>query len=173
MTSPVAIQFVWDGDVMRPASRRFAFQCDRQFVCGEAYYLTPFEERSSRSHAHYFAAVAEAWRNLPEQIADRFPSSEHLRAYALIKSGWRNERTHVAATKAEALRLAAFIQPIDEFAIVTTHGLSVTVWTAKSQSMRAMNKQDFQRSKEDVLGVLADLIGTSKEALVESATEAA
>jgi hypothetical protein len=165
--------FTWSGEVMIPRDRRFAYQCDRQFVVGEHYCLVQHEDRSSVSHRHYFACLRAAWENLPEQAADRFPSPEHLRAYALIKSGWRLERTHVAATKAEALRLAAFIQPIDDFAIVATSGLTVTVWTAKSQSTRAMNKQDFQRSKEDVLAVLADLIGTSKEALTERAKEVA
>jgi len=167
------IIFQWTGEAMIPRDRRFAYQCDRQFVVGEHYTLVQHEDRSSASHRHFFACVRAAWESLPEQMADRFPSPDHLRAYCLIKTGWRKERTHVAATKAEALRLAAFVRPIDDFAIVTTSGLSVTVWTAKSQSTRAMNKQDFQRSKEDVLGVLADLIGTSKEALTERAKEVA
>lgn len=167
------IIYTWTGDAMVPRDRRFAYQCDRLFTVGEHYTLVQHEDRSSVSHRHYFACLRTAWENLPEQMADRFPSPDHLRSYCLIKTGWRLERTHVAATKAEALRLAAFIQPIDDFAIVTTSGLSVTVWTAKSQSTRAMNKQDFQRSKEDVLGVLADLIGTSKEALTERAKEVA
>lgn len=171
MTQPIT--FCWNGEVMRPAGRRFQILCDEQYVVGQSYILVASEDRSAASHRHYFAAVREAWNSLPDLLADRFKTPEHLRSYCLIKSGWRLERTHVAATKAEALRLAAFIQPIDDFAIVTTSGLSVTVWTAKSQSVRAMNKQDFQRSKEDVLGVLADLIGTSKEALTERAKEVA
>jgi hypothetical protein len=167
------IIFVWSGEAMIPRDRRFAYQCDRQFVVGEHYTLVQHEDRSSLSHRHYFFAISEAWKNLPEQIADRFSSPEHLRKWALIKAGYRDERTHVAATKAEARRLAAFMAPIDDFAIVTATGLTVTVWTAKSQSTRAMNKQEFSRSKEAVLGVLADLIGTSKEALTERAKEVA
>jgi hypothetical protein len=34
------------------------------------------ENRSSESHRHFFAVVNEAWRNLPEDLADDFPSPE-------------------------------------------------------------------------------------------------
>jgi hypothetical protein len=165
--------FTWDGQAMVPRDRRFAFQCDRQFVVGEHYTLVQHEDRSSASHRHYFAAIKEAWESLPESVGDRFASPEHLRKFALVKAGYRNERTHVAATKAEAQRLAAFVQPIDDFAIVTVSGLTVTVWTAKSQSVRAMGKADFYESKEAVLRVLAELIGVDAKALAERATEAA
>lgn len=171
--TPSPIIFNWNGEAMVPLNRRFAFQCDKQFVVGENYTLVQHEDRSAASHAHYFAAIAEAWRNLPEQIADRFPSPEHLRKFALVKAGYRDERTHVAATKAEALRLAAFVKPIDDFAIVTTTGMTVTVWTAKSQSVKAMGKKDFQASKEAVLNVLADLLGVDTKTLAERGTEAA
>jgi hypothetical protein len=164
--------FTWDGQAMVPRDRRFAFQCDRQFVVGSEYTLVQHEDRSAASHRFYFAAVNEAWKNLPEQIADTFPSAEHLRKWALIRAGYRAERTHTAATKAEALRLAAFIKPIDDFAIVTTSGLAVTVWTAKSQSVRAMGKKEFETSKRAVLDILAGLIGVKAEDL-KAAAEAA
>lgn len=166
------IIYTWTGDAMVPRDRRFAYQCDRQFVVGENYCLVQHEERSAASHRFYFASIAEAWRNLPEQLADRFPSPEHLRKWALIRAGFRSERTHVAATKAEARRLAAFIQPVDDFAIVTASGLSVTVWTAKSQSVKAMGKADFERSKQAVLDILANLIGVDAKDL-KAAAEAA
>ncbi len=171
MTVPVVFQ--WTGDAMIPRDRRFAFQCDKMFVVGENYTLIQHEDRSSISHRHYFASITEAWRSLPEQMGDRFPSPEHLRKFALVKAGYRDERTHVAATKAEALRLAAFVKPIDDFAIVTTTGMTVTVWTAKSQSVKAMGKTEFQASKEAVLNVLADLLGVDVKTLAERGTEAA
>lgn len=171
--NPTPIIFVWDGDAMVPRDRRFAFQCDKMFVVGEHYTLVQHEDRSAASHRHYFAAIKEAWENLPEVIGDRFASPEHLRKYALVKAGYRDERTHVAATKAEAQRLAAFVRPIDDFAIVTVSGLAVTVWTAKSQSVRAMGKKEFYESKEAVLRVIAELLGVDPNALKARATEAA
>lgn len=166
------IIFQWTGDAMVPRDRRFAYQCDRQFIVGSEYTLVQHEDRSAASHRFYFAAIAECWRNLPEQIADTFPSAEHLRKWALIRAGYRSERTHVAATKAEALRLAAFIKPIDDYAIVTTSGLSVTVWTAKSQSVKSMGKKEFETSKQAVLDILAGLIGVKTDDL-KAAAEAA
>jgi len=125
----------------------------------------PSDRRSAVSHSHYFAAVNEAWRNLPEDMADDFPTSEHLRKWALVKSGFRDERSIACSSRAEALRIAAFVRPIDEFAIVVVREAVVTVYTAKSQSLRAMGKAEFQRSKDGVLDVLAKLIGTSTEDL--------
>lgn len=157
--------FSWDGEAMRPASRMMARLADKAFVIGETYRLTEEHERSAASHRHYFAAINEAWQNLPEEIGDRFPNSESLRKYALIKAGYRDERTIVAASKAEAQRLAGFVRPMDAFAVVTTSEATVTVWTAKSQSVKAMGGKDFQTSKQAVLDVIAGMIGVDSDAL--------
>ncbi len=126
---------------------------------GEVVTLSPVEERSYASHGHFFALLHQAWVNLPEEYAERFPSEDHLRKWCLIKSGHRDERTTVCSSKAEAERVAAFVRPIDDYAIVVSREATVTVWTAKSQSMRAMGKTTFQQSKDDVLRVLTEIIG--------------
>ena len=144
---------------------------DAHFVVGEVYTLEERHQRSLQSHSHYFAALTEAWSNLPEEAAERFPTIDHLRKFALIRAGFRDERTFVCASKAEAQRLSAFMKPIDEFALIVSHEATVTVYTAKSQSMKAMGKADFQRSKEAVLDYVASLIGsTARE--VEKASAA-
>ncbi len=170
MTAIYPVAFQWDGDNMLCINPRLA---DRQYVVGEIYRLVPQEDRSDASHNHYFATINEAWKNLPEDIADRWPTSEHLRKWALIKSGYRDERTTVAASKAEAQRLVAFIRPIDDYAVVIAKDAVVTVYTAKSQSMRAMGKADFQKSKADVLDVLSGLIGVGTDDLRREAGKAA
>lgn len=164
------IVFDWDGEVMKPRHPRIA---DRHFVVGMEYVLAPVEDRSMRSHRHYFASINEAWQNLPEALAERFPTAEHLRKYALIRAGYRDERSIVASSKAEAQRLAGFIRPMDDFAVVTVNGAVVTVYTAKSQSMRAMGKADFQASKDAVLDVIAKLIGVETSELERNAGAAA
>lgn len=121
---------------------------------------TPRVHRSKQSHDHFFAAVAEAFKNLPEDMVVDFASEEHLRKWALIRAGFRDERTIVASSRAEASRIAAFVRPMDAFAVVVVREAAVTVYTAKSQSLRAMGKAEFQRSKDEVLRILADLIGT-------------
>ena len=92
-----------------------------------------------------------------------------------IKCGYADERSIVCSSKAEAQRVAAFIRPMDSFALVTVHELSalVRVYTAQSQSMKAMGKRQFQESKTAVLDYVAGLIGTSAEALAKNAGRAA
>ena len=165
------ITFAWDGEAMKPLPR-FAQAADREYVIGETYNLAEVQDRSSASHRHYFALINEAWMNLPEALSERFPSAEHLRKYALVKAGYRDERSIACASKAEAQRVGAFVKPMDDYAVVVVFGASVMVYTAKSQSVRAMGKADFQASKEAVLGVLADMIGVEPAALVRRAEAA-
>lgn len=157
MSSDRPMPFVWTGSEMRPRQpSRAAGEYDE----GEIYFLVRYEPRSHASHNHFFGSVADLWSNLPESI-ERFATPDHLRKYALIKSGWHDERSIACASRAEALRVASFIRPMDEYAIVTVTGSLVTVYTAKSQSMKAMGKADFQKSKDDVLGVISALIGVA------------
>ena len=162
--------FAWDGEAMRPKVPRLA---DRYYVVGETYRLEPHEERSTSSHNHYFASIAEAHGNLREDLADRFPTPDHLRRFALIKAGYRDERTIVAASKAEAQRLAAFIKPMDGYAIVTVKDAVVTVFQARSQSYRAMGRDEFGKSKEAVLSIIAEMIRVSPETLLSNTGRAA
>lgn len=154
-----ALPFRWTGEVMEPL-RSFAKRCDAEFTVGEVYNLEAIEERSAASHRHYFASVNEAWQNLPENLVEQFQTSEHLRKWCLIRAGYAEHRNIVAASKAEAQRIAAFVKPMDSYAVVTVRDSVVTVYTAESQSMKAMGKQRFQESKDAVLSLLAAMIGT-------------
>lgn len=152
----------WEGDCFVPLHPRRA---DKQYVVGQVYNLVPVEERSAASHNQFFASISEAFNNLPEDQAERFKSAEHLRKWALIQAGFRDERSVVCSSHAEALRLAAFIEPMDDYAVVTVAGAAVRVYTARSQSFRAMPKGEFQRSKDAVLDVLAKLLGVTVDDL--------
>jgi hypothetical protein len=151
------LSYEWTGDSFKVLPR-FAKEADKRFVVHERYVLDEIQERSSKTHAHYFASVGQAWVNLREDIAHHWPTADHLRKWALIKAGFHNHRSIVAKSKAEALRLAAFIRPMDEFAIVTVNQCVVDVFTAQSQSMKSMGKKEFAKSKEAVLAILATMI---------------
>lgn len=166
MTRPLPMQ--WDGEVMRP-TRGFARLADKAYVVGEVYTLVEADaSRSQASHRHYFAAVYDAWLNLPEQDAERFPTVEHLRKYALIRAGYCDTREIVCSSKAEAVRLGAFVKPMDPYALVAVKDACVRVYTAKSQAPKAMGRKVFQESKDAVLDVLASMIEVSKEQLLFS-----
>jgi hypothetical protein len=158
--------------VMRPIGAYGPLVAGR-FAVGQIVALEPAEPRSAPSHRHYFACVREAWVNLPEALAARFRTEEHLRKYALIKAGVRDERAIVCRSKAEARRIAAFIEPMDDYAIVTVADRVVSVFTAKSQSAGAMGRARFQASKEAVLGLLAEMIGVEPERLLDAGKRSA
>lgn len=164
--------FRWDAEksVMVPLRPGHA---DQQYVDGEEYRLGIIEERSTNSHNHYFAAITEAWRNLPEALSERFFTPEHLRKYALIRAGYANVMELVASTRAEALRFADYVRKIDEYAVVTVKDRTVQRFTAKSQSVRAMGKPEFEDSKRKVLEIVSSMIEVKPETLAENVGKAA
>lgn len=164
------IAFKWDGerDAMVPLSR-FLKECRAEFADEETYILATQEQRSSQSHKHYFASIQSAWANLPEAIGTQFKTAEHLRKRALIETGYHDSHSIVLSSKAEALSVAAFMEPLDEYGVVIVKASTVTRYTAKSQSLRAMGKEDFQKSKDAVLEYISGLIDVTPKALSESA----
>lgn len=106
--------------------------------CPACGFVLPENQRSPQSHNHEFAFVAEAWRNLPERFKDQpwAQSSEHLRKFALIKTGFCDTQTYACASAAEAARWAANLRPLDEYSIVSIQGATVFRFTARSQSKR-------------------------------------
>lgn len=161
MSAPVNLRYEGDGE-FRVMSNYWALRADKEFVVGEVYKMAEQKDRSTNSHNHFFATVADAWRTLPDNHLETYPTADHLRKKALVWKGWRDERTVVCASKAEAERVAAFVKPMDDFAVVTVRDAVVRVWTAKSQSVKAMGAKEFQQSKQDVLDFLDDLLGVDR-----------
>ena len=158
-------RFTWNGEAMIPAKPKLA---DKAFVIGQRYWLDEVSERSWMSHVHQFAWIAEAWNNLPDAVAEMFPTPEHLRKAALIATGWRRETIIDAGNAAAAQRVAAYARGEDEFAQVVTRGSTVIVRKARSQRMHGhdrMDKAEFQKSKDDILGWISNLIGVAPEQL--------
>lgn len=167
MSSPITA--TWDGEAFYPASPYWAARADRQFVVGETYKLVEHHDRSEASHNHYFASIGNAWYTLPDHLLAEYPTAEHLRKKMLVKCGYADERTVVCASKAEAERVAAFIKPMDNYAVVVFHEAVVKVYTAQSQSLKAMGKREFQESKEAVLAAIDRLLGVEPGATARSA----
>jgi hypothetical protein len=158
MTGPIVT--IYDGEVFVPL-RSFRKECDARFVAGQRYSFDPDEERSHKAHAAYFAYVTECWRNLPEDQAERFPSPMALRRYALIKCGYADKREVVCANNSEAMRLAALVKSFDPYSLTMVSERAVAIWTAQSQSYKAMGKKAFLESQQAVRDFLAAMIGTA------------
>lgn len=131
--------------------------------------MVALEERSDKTHNHEFAFVGEAWKTLPETVADEFPTPEHLRKRALIATGFYHETIIDVGTLAGALRVASYVRSSDDFAHVVTRGGVVVVRKAKSQSRKAMGKADFQTSKTAILEWISNLLNVEAKTLEEQA----
>jgi hypothetical protein len=162
---------MWRDGAFVPDGARLASYCDEIFGEGEIVTFERHEERSVASHNHYHACVQEAWNNLPEGD-ERFPTPEALRKWALIRAGYCTENTVACDSEEQAQTIAAFMGN-SEGTIIVVRGNVVKKYTAKSQSMKAMNKDEFQRSKVDVLDTIAELIAVKRKRLEENAGRAA
>jgi len=164
MSEPTPQLFVWDAErsVMVPRRKAIA---DKTYVDHEAYMLEAVEDRSWNSHRHLFAVVRECWINLPDDQALDFPKPDALRKHALIMTGHREERKLVCSSPEEARKVAAFIRPDDDYAIISVSGPIVIEWRAKSMSKRAMGGPTFQKAKTDVLDFLSSMIGVTTKQL--------
>lgn len=152
--------FQWDGEIeaLRPRHPKLA---GRHFVDTVYYTMAPWEDRSIATHNHQFAWLHQAWQNLPEDLADAYPTPEHLRKRALIEAGFYDEDVIDAGTKAAALRVASHFRKRDDFAWIVVRGPVVVVRTAKSQSRRYMDKDTFQKSKTAIMEIIANMIGST------------
>lgn len=167
MSHPILPQwFQWDGDALVPRSKVAA---NESFVVGEYYRMAEVEERSEVSHRHEFAFLREAWKNLPEHLATLYPSPEHLRKRALIQTGWYDEQIVDAGNNAVAIRIASIARGYDEFALISVSENLVIIRTAKSQARGRMNKQDWQKSKTDILELVSQMIGVEPDQLERAA----
>lgn len=172
---PRPVVFTWDGDAMIPLPR-FRDLCNKQFVVHEEYALTIVENRSQASHNHYFAALNDAWQNLAEEFNGRFPSPEHLRAWALVEAGYCDETDTVCDSPRDAKTLAATIRRYSPYAIIRLSGNVVKVFEPKSQAMtgaNAMLKEEFEASKAAVLDIVAGMARTTRAELKKNAGRSA
>ena len=136
---------------------------------GEVHGWQMAEHRSKASHDHFFACVNEAWKNLSEDMADDFPSPEHLRKWSLIKAGFCSETRIACANNSEAMTLATKAKAMDKYSIVAIDGKAVTIWTADSQRRDAMGRQAFQEAKERALHIISNLLGVDFTILLKEA----
>lgn len=162
----------WDGESFAPLQRH-AKHCDATFTIGERYFIEPIAPRNMAAHRAYFAQLRDAWVNLPESIAEQFPSPDHLRARSLIDAGYCTERLIDAGSKAAAERVAAYVRSAKDFSHVITRGPIVVIREPESQSVRAMGADRFKASMQAVLDIVAGMIGVSPDTLAKEAGRAA
>lgn len=162
----------WTGENFTPLGRSRK-DCDAELVVGQIYRIEIVEQRSEAAHNHQFAWLTEAWRNLPEDLADMYPSPDHLRKRALIQAGFFNETVIDVGNRAGAMRVAAAWRAKDDFAFVAVRGVIVVVREAKSQARGKMDKKEFQASKTAIMEIIAEMIGVTPGQLEQNTGKAA
>lgn len=159
-----------DGEIRRVHAMvphlRYHNLAARQYHQDEDYVLAPIEERSMASHNQFFAALSDGFKNLPEKIAARWPTVEHFRAWCLIETGWFDEKEFKEDTEAHAKALATFIRTQAPYARIFRNGTTVLIQVARSQSRASMKKDEFEKSKRDVLDLVEGLIGVEQGTLM-------
>lgn len=168
MARPRPVFLKWEGTVFRPEPS-FMHYCSQQYAVGEIYPMIPIEERSQNSHNHYFAAVSEGFNNLSEENAKHFPTSEHLRHWCLIQCGYCIETDYVLINAQEARKAMADVRQRSPYAVIQRKENVVKVWDAESQSYAAMKKDLFEKSKRDVLDMIASMARTTRPQLEREA----
>ena len=159
------LTLAWDGEAFWPLSQDRTL-ARATYGQGDIIAFAEAKDRSSPSHRHYFAALREAWVNLPEGYAERFATEEHLRKWALIHTGFARARSIVCRSRAEARSIAAIVRSNDAYALVSVEGRTIWHLTAMSQSLEAMDPATFQASKRAVLELLSDILGIEPAALM-------
>ena len=168
------LAFTWRADMgehgtMVPRDHR----AQAHFEDRQTYQLQVYEGRSKRSHDHFFAVIEEAWKNLPEHHAARFPTPEHFRKCLLIQNGFCTTTELACGTPDQAVKFANHLRTKDAYSVILVRGTVVTEFVAESQSQQTMGKDRFQDSKQKCLEGAAAMIGVSVEDLVKNTGRAA
>ena len=166
------IKAVWTGASFVPEKRDMPY-CQYWFGAGEVFVIDPEQERDMNSHRHYFAQLKEAWKTLPEKLEKKYPTENIFRKKLLIETGYCHESETVCDTARDAATIAAFMAPLDPAAVITVHGNVIKKYVAESQSVPAMGKERFQKSKWAVLELAASLIEVTPKQLEKNAGKSA
>lgn len=169
MTVAAPVKFLWTADGIMAPVKGYLARAETQFEVGKVYQLEVREERSSQEHNHYFATLADAHANLSERATEKLKTPDHLRKWALIETNWYDEVVTDCGTHEVALRMATFTRRMDDYCEVRLRAAEdggekklLVVRSAKSQSMKSMDKESFRKSKQDVLDLLSDMIGVNR-----------
>jgi hypothetical protein len=165
VTTKLPIYGVWRADGTFAPLPRFEHRAAEQLVVGHTYRIVEGDEPSTATKNHLFLCIGEAFKNLPEHIAGRFVSPEHLRKWCLIKEGYADERNLVFDTPGDAQRAAVLMSQLNnQFAVIVVRECVVSIYVAKS--IRPMDKKEFQECKEKVLDRLAAMLGIKASELL-------
>lgn len=114
---------------------------------------------ADKTRRYFFAAIRDAWANLPEHHRERFPNAEVLRKHALIAIGHCDVITLAVGSKTAAPTIAAAFRMQNQYCIANVRDSVVTVMTARSMARRVLLKKDFREVADKVFHWIAQETG--------------
>lgn len=166
--------FTYEGDGTFTAAPRFRDKLDAEFVCGATYVMEAVEERQAARDKAYHAEMRDAWANLPEHLAERFPNPTDFRRYCLAQCGFAHVSRMAMKTTKDALAALSVMAGLGIMA--SLDGAVLVIVKPMSQKISGpdkMEKEERLRSYRMTLDYAASLIGTMSEDLQRNAREAA
>lgn len=165
----------WTGAAFEP-HKRFLSMLREHYEIGSDVALEEIVQRSGASHRHFFAAIKGAWENLAEEHAAGFPTSEHLRARAMIETGYCTMTDEIFDSHEDAQKAGRWVRQRSPYAVIQIRGNVMRVFDAESLAMHgpnAMRKERFEQCKRDVLDWVAPLARTTRGTLNKEAGRSA
>lgn len=86
-----------------------------------------------------------------------------------MRAGFADEEIIPFDSAADAKKAAILVRKKDDYAVIVPKGKVLQIFTAKSQSYRAMDKKTFQESVEAIERVISELLGTTRTELKNAA----
>lgn len=167
-------RWIWSSEncVLRPMKRDLD-RCRKHLVDGEVYHLEPIDEVQAGIDKAYHITMREAWKNLPEELSLKFPSSDDFRKHCLCACGFATTRRvgPFASVKAARDAIGAFSASAAQ---IELDGAFVVVTTPMSQAMRGdMTREERWRSYRETQDLAAALVGVTPKQLEDNAERAA
>lgn len=146
----------WDGEVFHPAGN-VAIDKASKLDADEFLGIELLRDRSMKSHRHQFAEIKTLWENIPEHLQDAPYAATHetFRKHGLLVCGYYDAEMITCADPDAAERAAALLSRLATrshgYAVTDVRGNVARCYTPKSQSVKAMGFEEFQKSKTAVL----------------------
>lgn len=156
----------WTGSAYEPATAFWQRVISEQTPIGAVEWqeFSPDDEVSDAERAAFFAQVGEAWKNLPDDLAARYPSPDHIRKRALVTTGHCDITDHVCESEHEIGMIQRFAAR-NEYAVLVRKDMVIRELVPKSMKKGGMTKKEFREAAEDVRRVLSELLGVDIETL--------
>ena len=136
---------------------RFRKLCDELFAVHAEYAMIEHHGRNMRQHRAYFAALNDVFDNLAEEYEGIYPSSEHLREWALCQTEFCTVTHEAYETRKDAMQAAKAVRKVAPYAVISVAGSTLVTKHAMSQSVRVMGKETFEASCKAVLDVVVGM----------------